>query len=198
MILDDGQAVEYDSLIVATGSTDSYFGHDDWQRNAPGLKSIEEATEIRHKILYAFEAAEREQDPEKQTRVADVRDRGRGSDGRGACWRAGRNRARHAPARFSIHPPARRAHLPAGRRAASFCPPIRRICRPKPKAALIRLNVTPRTGVFVTDIDDGGVTVKNPDWHRTEYRRANGDLGGWRASVTFRGGVGTSRARATR
>ncbi len=67
LILDDGQAVEYDSLIVATGSADSYFGHDDWQRNAPGLKSIEEATEIRHKILYAFEAAERESDPEKRS-----------------------------------------------------------------------------------------------------------------------------------
>ena len=66
VILDDGQSVEYDSLIVATGSTDSYFGHDDWQKVAPGLKSIEHATEIRHKILYAFEAAEREPDPEKQ------------------------------------------------------------------------------------------------------------------------------------
>src|SRR6202044_1772355 len=66
LILDDGSALEYDSLIVATGSTDSYFGHDDWRRNAPSLKSIEEATEIRHKILYAFEAAERETDPEKQ------------------------------------------------------------------------------------------------------------------------------------
>ncbi len=51
LILDGGRAVEYDSLIVATGSADSYFGHDDWRRNAPGLKSIEEATEIRHKIL---------------------------------------------------------------------------------------------------------------------------------------------------
>src|SRR5579863_2742328 len=62
VILDDGQMVEFDSLIVATGSTDSYFGHDDWRKNAPSLKSIEEATDIRHKILYAFEAAERETD----------------------------------------------------------------------------------------------------------------------------------------
>ena len=58
--------MEFDSLIVATGSTDSYFGHDEWRRNAPSLKTIEEATEIRHRILYAFEAAEREPDPEKQ------------------------------------------------------------------------------------------------------------------------------------
>ena len=50
VILDDGQPVEYDSLIVATGSTDSYFGHDNWRRNAPSLKTIEEATEIRTRI----------------------------------------------------------------------------------------------------------------------------------------------------
>src|SRR5450755_1788307 len=48
VILDSGE-LDYDTLVVATGSTDSYFGHDDWQRTAPGLKSIEEATEIRHK-----------------------------------------------------------------------------------------------------------------------------------------------------
>src|ERR1700733_4389771 len=57
LIKDDGQVVEYDSLIVATGSSYSYFGRDDWRPNAPGLKSIEEATQIRHKILYAFEGA---------------------------------------------------------------------------------------------------------------------------------------------
>src|SRR6202030_1744793 len=55
-ILADGE-LKYDTLIVATGSTDSYFGHDDWKRSAPGLKTIEEATEIRSKILYAFEEA---------------------------------------------------------------------------------------------------------------------------------------------
>src|SRR5271170_6699537 len=59
LILDDGRMVEFDSLIVATGSTDSYFGHDNWRQNAPSLKTIEEATDIRSKILYAFEAAER-------------------------------------------------------------------------------------------------------------------------------------------
>src|SRR6266852_1948552 len=52
VILADGE-VQYDTLIVATGSTDFYFGHDEWQQRAPGLKTIEEATEIRSKILYA-------------------------------------------------------------------------------------------------------------------------------------------------
>src|SRR5499433_2501197 len=61
--LADGADFEYDSLIVASGSQSSYYGHDHWQQWAPGLKSIEEATNIRHKILYAFEVAERLTDP---------------------------------------------------------------------------------------------------------------------------------------
>src|SRR5580704_14566772 len=59
VLLADGASFEYDSLIVAAGSQTSYYGHDVWQQWAPGLKSIEEATNIRHKILYAFEVAER-------------------------------------------------------------------------------------------------------------------------------------------
>ena len=61
--LQDGAVLQYDSLIVAAGSQTSYFGHNEWQEWAPGLKSIEEATTIRHKILYAFEVAERISDP---------------------------------------------------------------------------------------------------------------------------------------
>src|SRR6266404_884564 len=63
VMLADGAAFEYDSLIVAAGSETSYYGHDVWRPWAPGMKSIEEATNIRHKILYAFEAAERLTDP---------------------------------------------------------------------------------------------------------------------------------------
>src|SRR6201994_321247 len=61
--LADGAIVPYDSLILAAGSQTSYFGHNEWQEWAPGLKSLEEATTIRHKILYAFEVAERIPDP---------------------------------------------------------------------------------------------------------------------------------------
>ncbi len=61
--LDDGTHHSYDSLIVAAGAQNFYYGHDEWARVAPGLKSIEDATRIRHKIYYAFEAAERETDP---------------------------------------------------------------------------------------------------------------------------------------
>lgn len=63
VFLADGIIVPYDSLIVAAGSQTSHFGHNEWQEWAPGMKSVEEATAIRHKILYAFEVAERLSDP---------------------------------------------------------------------------------------------------------------------------------------
>jgi NADH:ubiquinone reductase (H+-translocating) len=64
--LSDGGPIPYDTLVVATGARHSYFGHDDWARFAPGLKSIDDATEIRRRILIAFEAAEREHVPERR------------------------------------------------------------------------------------------------------------------------------------
>ncbi len=62
--LADGTRLSYDYLIVATGAIDQYFGHPEWERHAPGLKTIEDAVEIRRRFLLAFEAAEREDDPE--------------------------------------------------------------------------------------------------------------------------------------
>jgi NADH dehydrogenase len=66
VVLSDGGPITYDSLIVATGAHFSYFGHDDWARHAQGLKSIDDALEIRRRILIAFEAAEREADPARR------------------------------------------------------------------------------------------------------------------------------------
>src|SRR5689334_18426900 len=63
VVLDHG-TLPYDFLVVATGAHNFYFGNDAWEPIAPGLKSLEDATRIRHKILYAFEAAERETDPD--------------------------------------------------------------------------------------------------------------------------------------
>lgn len=64
--LTDGE-MGYDYLILATGVTDSYFGHEDWAPCAPGLKSIEDALEIRRRVLVAYEAAERTEDPERRS-----------------------------------------------------------------------------------------------------------------------------------
>src|SRR6266851_3440954 len=58
-------AVPYDYLVLATGVQHNYFGHDEWKQFAPGLKTLQDATAIRHKILLSFEAAEQEKDPEK-------------------------------------------------------------------------------------------------------------------------------------
>ena len=65
ILLRDGR-LRYDTLIVAPGSTHQYFGHDDWATYAPALKTLEDALEIRRRIFMAFEAAEREPDPEKR------------------------------------------------------------------------------------------------------------------------------------
>src|SRR5271165_884767 len=62
--LKDG-AVDYDTLIVATGSSHQYFGHLEWEKSAPGLKTVDDATAMRRRILLAFEAAERENNPDK-------------------------------------------------------------------------------------------------------------------------------------
>src|SRR5271155_1635028 len=65
LVLSDG-ALDYDTLVAAPGASHQYFGHDEWEEFAPGLKTIEDATEMRGKVLLAFEAAERETDPAKQ------------------------------------------------------------------------------------------------------------------------------------
>jgi NADH dehydrogenase len=62
VVLEDSSAIGYDKLIVATGTTHSYFGHDDWAPYAPGLKTLADAIEIRRRVLLAFERAERETD----------------------------------------------------------------------------------------------------------------------------------------
>ena len=66
MLLDDGEALPYDTLVLATGARHAYFGHDEWEPFAPGLKTLEDATTLRRRILVAFERAERETDPERR------------------------------------------------------------------------------------------------------------------------------------
>ena len=65
VLLDDGSTLDYDTLILATGARHAYFGHDEWEPFAPGLKAIEDATTIRRRILLAFEHAEREIDAKR-------------------------------------------------------------------------------------------------------------------------------------
>src|SRR5436309_3935332 len=66
VLLDDGDALPYDTLVLATGARHAYFGHDEWEPFAPGLKTLEDATTLRRRILVAFERAERETDPARR------------------------------------------------------------------------------------------------------------------------------------
>jgi NADH dehydrogenase len=66
VLLDDSDALPYDTLILATGARHAYFGHDEWEPFAPGLKTLEDATTLRRRILVAFERAERESDPQRR------------------------------------------------------------------------------------------------------------------------------------
>ena len=74
LILADGE-LSYDYLIVASGATHAYFGHDEWRAIAPGLKTLEDALDIRRRVLLAFERAERETDPASPRTAAHVRRR---------------------------------------------------------------------------------------------------------------------------
>jgi len=66
VLLDEADAIPYDTLVLATGARHAYFGHDEWEPFAPGLKTLEDATTLRRRILVAFERAERETDPQRR------------------------------------------------------------------------------------------------------------------------------------
>ncbi|MDQ2947864.1 MAG: NAD(P)/FAD-dependent oxidoreductase [Acidobacteriota bacterium] len=157
--LDTGD-LEYDTLIVATGSRNFYFGNEAWESNAPGLKTIEEATQIRHKILYAFEAAEREPDPEKRREWLTFVVVGAGPTG---CELAGAlGEIAHDTLKNdfrSIRPEEARILLLEG--SPRVLPPFPPDLSHKAEQSLIRLGVRARTNVRVTEIDDHGVTLND-------------------------------------
>jgi len=161
LILEDGE-LEYDTLVVAAGSRSSYFGHDEWERVAPGLKTVEEATEIRRKILYAFEAAERETDPARRREWLTFVVVGAGPTGvelAGALAEIAHDTLRHDFR--SIRPEESRILLLDG--SDRVLPPYPADLSRKAEQSLIRLGVRPRVKVRVTDIDENGVSVDGPD-----------------------------------
>jgi NADH dehydrogenase len=160
VILDIGE-IGYDTLIVATGSRNFYFGHDDWEAIAPGLKTVEEATQIRHKILYAFEAAEREPDPVKRREWLTFVVVGGGPTGvelAGALGEIANDTLKHDFR--SIRPEEARIILLEGsdRVLRTFASEL----STSAERALIRIGVRPRPKVMVTGIDERGVNVKGP------------------------------------
>jgi len=156
--LGEGEAA-YDTLVLATGSHHHYFGHDDWAPLAPGLKTIEDATEIRRRILSAFECAEREPDAAERRAWLTFVIVGGGPTGvelAGALGEIANDTLRHD---FRGIDPAEAAILlveGADRVLPSFPPDL----SAKAERALIALGVRARPHATVTDLDTAGVTVR--------------------------------------
>ena len=157
LILKDG-VLDYDYLIVASGATHAYFGHDDWRRTAPGLKTLEDALEIRRRVLIAFERAERETDPARRAAELTFVFIGGGPTGvemAGALAEI----ARHSLARDFRHfdPGSARIVLIEGGPAilSAFPEDLQRAAMKD----LQRLGVTVRTNSIVTSVSPGVVSI---------------------------------------
>jgi NADH dehydrogenase len=182
VILSDGGTFEYDSLIVSTGSQTSYYGNDSWREWAPSLKTVEEATAIRHKILYAFERAERASSTEEARAWLTFVIVGAGATGMelsGALAEIAKqtlkNDFRH------INPQeARIILMEGGPRVLSAYPEK---LSAKAEKLVEKLGVEVVKGVMVTDIDRDGVTFKRGE--QTEHLPAK--------TVLWAGGVMTNK-----
>jgi NADH dehydrogenase len=179
VILRDGATIGYDSLIVSTGSQSSYYGNDGWREWAPSLKSIEEATAIRHKILYAFECAERSNSEEEARAWLTFVIVGAGATGMelaGALAEIAnetlKNDFRHINPRE-----ARIILMEGGPRVLNAFPED---LSAKAEKLVSRLGVEVTKGVLVTEIDAGGVTYKSGD----ESKRLAAKTVLWAGGVT--------------
>ncbi len=162
VILRDSAAFEYDSLIVATGTQTSYYGNDSWREWAPSLKSVEDATAIRHKILYAFERAERAATPEEARAWLTFVIVGAGATGlelSGALAEIARETLRHDFRK--IDPQKARIILMEG--ATRVLCPFPEDLSVKAEKLVTGLGVEVIKGVMVTNIDAVGVTFKRGD-----------------------------------
>jgi len=158
VFLADGAVVPYDSLIVAAGSQTSYFGHNEWQEWAPGMKSVEEATAIRHKILYAFEVAERLSDPVQRRAWLTFVIVGAGPTGvelSGAIAEIARQTLKNDFR--SIHPEEAQIILLDG--APRVLMPFPEDLAEKASRSLAKLGVEVRCGAMVKNVDKDGLTI---------------------------------------
>src|ERR1700687_2334314 len=158
----DGATFDYDSLIAAPGAQTSYSGNDAWREWAPSLKSVEEATAIRHKILYAFERAERAATPEETRAWLTFVIVGAGATGlelSGALAEIARETLRHDFRK--IDPQKARIILMEG--SPRVLVPFPEDLSAKAEKLVTRLGVEVVKGVMVTNIDAVGVTFKHGD-----------------------------------
>jgi NADH dehydrogenase len=157
VVLSDGE-LGYDYLIIATGVESSYFGHDDWAEYAPGLKSLADAMECRRRILLAFEAAERESDPERRRALLTFVVIGAGPTGVEMAGAVAEISRHTLPAEFrAIDPAQARIILIEG--ASRVLPTFDERLSAKAQVQLGELGVEVRTGSVVTRIDSNGVDI---------------------------------------
>ncbi len=160
--LRDGGSFEYDTLIVATGSQPSYYGNDSWREWAPSLKTIEDATAIRHKILYAFERAERAASQEEAKAWLTFVIVGGGATGlelAGALAEIARETLRNDFRRIKPEE-ARIVLMEGGQRILAPYPEKLSV---KAEQLVQRLGIEVAVGVMVTHINENGVTFKRGD-----------------------------------
>jgi NADH dehydrogenase len=153
----DRDDLPYDYLIVAAGAAHAYFGHPEWAARAPGLKTLDDALEIRRQILLAFEAAERETDPQAQRRLLTFVIVGGGPTGvelAGALAEIARRTLRQDFR--SIRPESARIVLLEG--GSYVLPTFPEPLRDAARVSLTRLGVEVRTSSMVTGVDREGVT----------------------------------------
>jgi NADH dehydrogenase len=178
--LKDGAQFEYDSLIVATGSQSSYYGNDAWREVAPSLKSVEEATAIRHKILVAFERAERATTPEDVKAWLTFVIVGAGATGlelAGALAEIANETLKHDFR--NINPTEARILLVEG--GPRILPAFPEELSRKAEKLVSKLGVEILKGVKVTRIDEEGVTLERATG--SESLRAKTVL--WAGGVTI-------------
>jgi len=154
----DGSSITYDYLVVATGARHSYFGHDQWEVLAPGLKSLEDAVEIRQRVLLAFERAEREPDPVRRHAYLTFVIVGGGATGVELAGAVAELR-RYALRRDFRHIDPGEATVMLLEGGPRLLPSYPESLSTKAKLALRRLGVEVRTETLVTDIRPGAVTA---------------------------------------
>ena len=152
----------YDSLIIAAGAGQSYFGNDHFAEWAPGMKTIDDALELRGRILGAFEQAERSSDPARREKLLTFVVVGAGPTGVEMAGQIARTRRPHAQGRV---PPHRldQAHVILLDAAPAVLPPMGEKLGMKAKARLEKMGVEIQLGAMVTDVDRNGITVKDSD-----------------------------------
>jgi NADH dehydrogenase len=157
VVLDGGERLAYDHLIVAAGATNSYFGHADWQRHAPGLKTLADALTIRARVIGAFESAERSADPAERDAWLTFVIIGGGPTGVEMAGTMSEIARHTLLSEFRrIEPQRSRVVLLEGsdRILGTFVPKL----SARAAEQLARLGVEVRTGCRVTAIDADGVT----------------------------------------